>query len=66
MKILIFFIFFLCIGAFFIISNENLRINNGDNLGTFSKLYSEWISNIVDNGGNAFGYVFEMKWLPES
>lgn len=64
MKILIFVILFLLIGAFFIISNENIRLNNSENVVEFLDKYGHWIDQLVDNGKTATGYVIKMEWLP--
>ena len=65
MKIIMFIILFLLIGAFFIISNENLRINSRENVGEFVGLYGGWLDKLVRNSGTVVGYVIRMEWLPE-
>lgn len=64
MKILMFIILFLLIGAFFIISNENIRLNNEENINLFFNLYGYWIDRLIDNTQNMGGYVIKMEWLP--
>ncbi len=59
-----FIILFLLIGAFSIISNENIRLNNEENVSLFVGLYGHWIDMLVGNSGNALGYVVKMEWLP--
>ena len=59
-----FIILFLLVGAFFIISNENLRLNNQENVDLFLDLYTDWASSLVTNSGVVLGYVVKMEWLP--
>jgi hypothetical protein len=65
MKTIMFFIVFLLIGAFFIVSNENLRMNKKDNVRFFFKSYGNWFDDLFDNGGQIAGYVVKMNWLPD-
>lgn len=65
MKFLIFFIFFILIGAFFIISNENIHMNNQDNIILFLKSYGSWISKLTHNTISMTGNMIKMNWLPE-
>ena len=64
MKILMFIILFLLIGAFFIISNQNLKLGEKQNIQTFLTLYSEWFDQLITNSKTASGYAIKMKWLP--
>lgn len=64
MKTFIFLIMFLLIGAFFIISDENIRLNSSENVGLFFKEYGLWIDGLVVNGRVVSGYVVKMEWLP--
>ena len=64
MKLLMFVILFFLIGAFFIISNENIRLDNSENVSLFVDLYGHWIDKLVDNGQSMMGYVVKMEWLP--
>ncbi len=65
MKVLMFIIMFLLIGAFFIISNENIRLNSRENADLFFKSYAEWMNSLISNGGAVVGYVVKMEWLPD-
>ena len=64
MKIYIFIVMLLLIGAFFIISQNNLALKETGNLNKFISLYSAWIEIILDNSSGAVGYVVKMDWLP--
>ena len=64
MKIFIFIFMFLLIGAFFIISDENIRLNSSENVNSFFKEYAAWIDDLIDNGRVVSGYVVKMEWLP--
>lgn len=65
MKLLIFIIFLLLVGAFFIISNENIKLNSGQNVDKFISSYAQWIDKLLINGKTVSGYVVRMEWLPE-
>lgn len=65
MKTLMLFIFFLLIGAFYIISNENIKMNSSENLNHFLDLYGSWFNKLLDNANIVSGYVIKMQWLPE-
>ncbi len=66
MKIILFIIFFLLIGAFFIISNENLRMNKVENIDIFIRLYGGWLDSVSKNARGMSGYVVKMEWLPNN
>ncbi len=64
MKIILFIMIFLLIGAFFIISNSNLHIGNPEQRGQFMENYYGWFLKIFDNTRTVTGYVVNMNWLP--
>ena len=64
MKTFMFIIMFLLIGAFFIISNEEIKLDSEKNIGVFFNLYGQWIDSLVGNGRTVLGYVVKMEWLP--
>ena len=64
MKIFLFILLFLFIGAFFIISNQEIRLNNSENIGLFLDEYGKWMDNLFGNGKVVVGYVAKMEWLP--
>lgn len=55
---------FLLVGAFFIISNNNLRLGDSEQRGEFMKLYYAWFFKIFDNTKTITGYVVNLDWLP--
>ena len=59
-----FIIMFLLIGAFFIISNQEIRLNSSENVGLFFKEYAAWFDSLIGNGKTVAGYVIKMGWLP--
>ena len=65
MKIFMFIIMFLLIGAFFIISEENINIRNSEERAKFFNLYGKWFDQLGANTNVVSGYVFKMGWLPE-
>lgn len=65
MKIWMFLIIFLLVGAFFIISQNNLALSQQGNFQKFVGLYSTWFGKLAGNGVNIAGYVVKMNWLPD-
>lgn len=57
-------IIFLLLGGFFIISDNNIKMNSVENIDKFVGLYSKWIDGLFENSGAVSGYVVKMKWLP--
>ena len=66
MKVLMLVIMFLLIGAFFIISNDNIRLNTAENVDLFLTSYAQWFDKLIGNSGTVVGYVVKMQWLPDS
>ena len=56
---------FFLIGAFFIISENNLALNKTGNVDKTIGLYYLWISHLFDNTLAITGNVVRMSWLPE-
>jgi len=66
MRIYLFIMVFLLIGAFFIISNDNLHINKSAEVGKFFKSYYVWFGGLFENVKGISGYVVKSEWLPDS
>lgn len=64
MKIIVLVVMFLCIGAFFIISQGNLALNEPGNIDKFVSLYKDWIGKTFGNLGGLTGHIIKMEWLP--
>ena len=65
MKTIMIIAMFFLIGAFFIISEDNIRMNTQSNVNVFFVNYVSWIDSIFSNGKGVLGYVVKMEWLPE-
>ncbi len=65
MKTFIFLIVFLLIGAFFIISNENIKLNSSGNVKLFFSEYGLWIDQLINNSKSLAGYIVKSEWLPD-
>ncbi len=65
MKTLILIVFFLFLGAFFIISEGNIKLNSSENMNNFISDYSSWFSGISESLKTFTGYFVKMEWLPE-
>jgi len=64
MKVFMFVIMFLLVGAFFIISNEELPLDSSENIDLFFEKYGDWADGLFSNGRTVIGYVAKMEWLP--
>jgi hypothetical protein len=64
MKTLMLIVFFLLIGAFFIIAENNIYLNSPRNIGEFLGLYIDWMGEITGNAQTVSGYMTKMEWLP--
>ncbi len=65
MKILMLIVMFLCIGAFFIISQNNLHLDSSENIDKFVSVYKIWIEKKFDSFVSLTGYMIKMEWLPD-
>jgi hypothetical protein len=58
-KILVFIIFFLLLGGFLIISNENIRLDSGKNVDKFIYEYKFWLNKQVNSSFKIAGKVIK-------
>jgi len=65
MKITIFIIKFLFLGALFIISNENLHLNIDTERESFYNYFSSWLETLFGHSQQIVGYVIDSEWLPQ-
>ncbi len=65
MKLVMFILIFLFVGAFFIVNENALALKDSGNFQKFIDLYSKWLGKILSNGGNVVGYVIKLDWLPD-
>ncbi len=66
MKVLMFLLIFLFFGAFFIVSNNNLKLNTKENVGLFFSSYFSWFDGLTQNTKTLVGDVIKMDWLPKN
>jgi len=66
MKIVMSILMILLLGAFFIISQNNLALKNSENVDRFVSNYASWVGDVVKNIGSLTGYIVKLEWLPES
>lgn len=64
MKIWIFLIKFLFIGALFIVSNNHLYLSDPTDFDSFVGLFHTWLANIFLHSLQITGYVINSEWLP--
>ncbi len=65
MRVLVFLIMFLLLGALFIISNNNLALVKKENTQKFSQIYLNWTNNIYSNFKSITGDAIKLDWFPE-
>ncbi len=65
MKLFIIFLKIIIVAALLIISNGNLALNKTENKDIFFDRYSDWLSEIFNNGAIVVGYVISTEWLPD-
>ncbi|MBS3089562.1 hypothetical protein J4461_01625 [Candidatus Pacearchaeota archaeon] len=56
---------FLLIGAFLIISNNNLHISQSEGRVIFARSYYNWIFGLFGNVKSLTGYFVSTEWLPD-
>ena len=66
MRITLFVIKFLLLSAFFIVSNQNLALIDGDNRQEFITQYQHWIYVVAGHIGSLTGYIVKVEWLPQT
>lgn len=64
MRITVFIVKFLLLGAFFIISNHNLALANTDDRQEFIDVFKSWVVGVGKNVASLTGYVVDVEWLP--
>ena len=64
MRLLFFLLVFMLFGAFFVISEEGLRLNVEEDRGVFSGLYLNWLDNVFANGASITTNAIRENWLP--
>jgi len=65
MKIQIFIVKLLFLGAFFIISNENLHLLVVSERELFFNIYFGWLHDLSTQMVDVTGYIVQFKWLPK-
>lgn len=65
MKIIMIILMFLIIGALFVISNENLHLNDKKELERFYDSYYLWVGNVFNNLKSVTADVIKVDWLPK-
>jgi hypothetical protein len=65
MKFYLFLMIFLLVGAFFIISNNNLHMGKQVEMDKFLSLYYSWFGSLFDNAKSLTAYAIKSEWLPE-
>lgn len=66
MKIAMIVVMFLLLGAFFIVSQNNLALNSSENVDKFVSVYIDWLGSFVSDVTRLGGFVVKLEWLPEN
>lgn len=66
MKVWIILVLFLLLGAFFIISNENLHLSEKDEAMQFGRNYYSWFGDLFSSAKGVAGYAVKSEWFPSS
>lgn len=66
MKVILVLLKVFFIGALLIVSNGNLALSDAGNREVFFEKYTDWLSELFDNGIVVVGYVVSTEWLPEA
>jgi len=66
MKVVMFFVKLLVLGAVFIISNQDLALSVPGNFEIFGELYFNWIAGLGESAQAITGYVVDVDWLPHT
>jgi hypothetical protein len=66
MKIQMLIVSFVMLSALFIISNNNLHVQNTGERAVFGNAYYGWLGSVFDNFKTITGDVINARWLPEN
>jgi len=66
MKVYLFILFFLLLGAFFIITEHNLALKNTEARVELGNTYLSWVGQVLGNSVRLTGYVAKLEWLPKN
>ena len=64
MKVILFVIMFLVIGALLILSNHHLPLYKDENFAIFQGLYLDWLGGVYEKTISITGEVISTDWLP--
>lgn len=56
----------LLLGAFFIMSQENLDVSMPQDFAKFANSYYSWFWHLGENGVKTVGYVVGIDWVPKN
>lgn len=56
----------LLLAAFFVVSNENIKLNSEENIMKFGNIYYSWLLNALQKGVSITGHIIKADWLPET
>ena len=66
MKLSMILIIVLLLAAFFVVSNENIKLNSQENIMKFGNIYYSWLLNALEKGVSITGHIVKADWLPNT
>jgi len=66
MKLFHIIVIVLLLAAFFVVSNEHIRLNSKENIIKFGNIYYSWLLNALQKGVSITGHIIKADWLPET
>jgi hypothetical protein len=66
MRLILFFLKFFLLAAFFIVSNQNLALVDDENRDIFFQEYKDWVYSVGGHIGSLTSYVIRVEWLPDT
>ncbi len=66
MRLVLLVVIFLLMGAFFIVSNNNLHLSVPEERSVFFNSYYAWFFDLFSNFKGLAGYVISSDWVPDT
>jgi len=66
MKLFHILIIVLLLAAFFVVSNEKIKLDSKENIIKFGNIYYSWLLNAIEKGFSITGHIIKADWLPNT
>lgn len=64
MRLLVFILVFLLMGAFYIVTAHNIALKNPGAFETLLVKYLGWFPKVIENVISVTGHVIKLEWMP--